>query len=69
MVRFRTTSSLKSSVEGGGFAQPVPEITKKISCATQLKLNFFLLINIKMPFSDFDTCKLNMKCLPICVFC
>ena len=29
--------------------QPGPEVIKLFSCSTQLSMNFFLLINVKMP--------------------
>ena len=29
--------------------QPGPKVIKKTSCSTQLSMNFFLLINVKMP--------------------
>ena len=29
--------------------RPGPEVIKKISCSTQLSMEFFLLINVKMP--------------------
>ena len=33
------------------YAQPGPEVIKKITCSTQLSMKFFLLINVKMPTS------------------
>ena len=30
-------------------SKPGPEVKKLFSCSTQLSMNFFLLINIKMP--------------------
>ena len=36
-------------LEGKESCEPGPEVIKINSCSTQLSMNFFLLINVKMP--------------------
>ena len=37
------------ALKGSNCSEPGPEVLKLFSCSTQLSMNFFLLINVKMP--------------------
>ena len=45
---FQCTRQINSSLTSS-YEQPGPEVIKLFSCSTQMSMEFFLLINVKMP--------------------